>query len=523
VSIPPGSRVWSYSRDSGGDDQCVDDQIHAIERYCDDNHLIIARHFCDRARPGSTTAGRDQFQAMIHLARSSPPDLLPAGVVFWSLSRFARDYDDAQFYKADLRRHGLVLDSISDDIGDGPHSRLIEAVVDWKNEQFLQDLSRDVKRGLHDLAAQGYAPGGFPPRGYIVQRVQIGTNNDGKPRLASQWIPDPDLAPLVRQAWEMRAQGATMREIHEATRIFGARNSYSSMFRNRTYLGIRKCGDLEVEDAHEAIVTWELWDAVQKTLYHRPSPGQSWPADQEHPRRKRSPFLLSGLARCGYCGSAMSGSHANLHNRPQPWPYYLCGKKKRRGWNSCPGQCVNARAVEAAVLDTVLDRVLTPAFVDALIQAVNETLNQDTATLDVQIEALEHQRADLEHAMRNLLDAIEQYGAESAAPRLKAREAKCHQVEQELQVLHTRREQSRLEVSQDVIHAILRDTKKNLASEDVLARREVLRQFVTKVELKNDEGRLHYAFPLDQLDPTCLWLVPPRLLELKTRPLLFTW
>jgi hypothetical protein len=53
----------------------------------------------------------------------------------------------------------------------------------------------------------------------IAVKVQIGVKRDGEPHLVSQWVPDAELAPRVRQAFEMRAAGASYGEILEATRI----------------------------------------------------------------------------------------------------------------------------------------------------------------------------------------------------------------------------------------------------------------------------------------------------------------
>jgi hypothetical protein len=135
---------------------------------------------------------------------------------------------------------------MTDDVPDGEFALVVEALIDWKNERYLKDLSRDVKRGLHDLAEQGFAPGGFPPRGYLLVKEQIGFKRNGKPRIASRWIPDPELAPRVQQAFQMKAQQATYQEIHDATRIFKTRGCYVHFFRNKTYLGIRKCGETEI-------------------------------------------------------------------------------------------------------------------------------------------------------------------------------------------------------------------------------------------------------------------------------------
>jgi len=54
--LPPSSRAWSYSRDSGGEDQDIGDQNRYIEQYCREHDLILERMFCDEAAPGSSTA-----------------------------------------------------------------------------------------------------------------------------------------------------------------------------------------------------------------------------------------------------------------------------------------------------------------------------------------------------------------------------------------------------------------------------------------------------------------------------------
>ena len=151
----------------------------------------------------------------------------------------------------------------------------------------------------------------------------------------------------MTKAFEMRAGGASYKEVHEATQVMGTFGSYVTMFRNRTYLGIRKCGELEIEVAHKPLVSHELWDAVQSTLRKRPEKGESWPKGKPHPMRANWPYLLSRLAYCTACGSAMVSGEDNVSgNRKTPWPFYLCGRKKREGWHSCPSGKIGARGPE---------------------------------------------------------------------------------------------------------------------------------------------------------------------------------
>jgi site-specific DNA recombinase len=177
----PGNRVWAYCRDSGGDEQqdSVSSQRRAIEEYCHEHNLVLVHVFIDEARPGSTTVGRDGLEDLLYLARQQPRPV--EGIIFWSFSRLARRQLDSQFIKSDLRKREYVLHSMTDDVPFGDFAPVVEALIDWKNERYLKDLSRDVKRGLYDLAREGYAPGGFPPRGYKAEKVQIGVKRDGEP------------------------------------------------------------------------------------------------------------------------------------------------------------------------------------------------------------------------------------------------------------------------------------------------------------------------------------------------------
>ena len=492
--LPAGSLVWGYARDSGGDSQdlSVQQQIQAMQNYCERFDLVLVHVFQDEASPGGSTVGRDAFDDLIHLAQQDPPPV--GGIIVWSLSRFSRNLLDAQFHKADLRRRGYELISLTDDLPDGDYAPIIEALIDWKNERFLKDLSRDVKRGLRDLARQGYAPGGRPPVGYRRKEVTIGRRRDGSAHVVSRWVPDPAKADLVREAWRMRANGATYGEIQEATQLYGSKGSFASMFANETYRGVLKCGDLKIEGGLEALIDEETWEAVQE---RRLSYKRRMRSTLQHPKRKRSPYLLSGLAVCGYCGAAMNGGRDNV-GRGCPWAYYLCGRKNREGWDSCPGGKVNGARLDRVVLTAVTERVLTPDYVLSLVDEVNGRLGHDDVLLDRQIEALSQQLARVETAVDNLLDLIEQYGAGSVVKRLREREAERDELVKQLRRLRRQRDLHKLQVDPDVITAVLASMRDTLEGDDLQAKRVLLRRFIDRVEVTKEEARLVYTFPIPE-------------------------
>ena len=75
-------------------------------------------------------------------------------------------FDDAQFFKADLRRRGFIIYSINDNIPDTLEGKVFETMIDWMNHRYLDDLSSDIRRGLHHIVKEYGAMSGHPPPGF---------------------------------------------------------------------------------------------------------------------------------------------------------------------------------------------------------------------------------------------------------------------------------------------------------------------------------------------------------------------
>jgi hypothetical protein len=109
-------------------------------------------------------------------------------------------------------------------------------------------------------------------------------------------------------------------------KVYSIKNSWTSHFENKSYLGIGKAGDEEIPDHHTPLITHEIWDAVQKIQAEK-RPGHG---GMLHYRRTKNPSLLSGLSFCIHCGAAMV-VHAEKDYRS-----YACGKRERqRGYKDC--------------------------------------------------------------------------------------------------------------------------------------------------------------------------------------------
>lgn len=500
--LMPGSFVWAYLRDSGGDSQekSVSQQESIIREFCLQYGLVLIRIFADAAKSGGSTEKRTEFLSMIDATKSS--ENRPAGILVWNLARFTRDLDDADFYKSTLRKRGIIIHSLTDQIPSGTFGPVVEKLIDVANQEYRRQNSAAVKRSLRELVKAGYAPGGnVCPKGYKIETVITGAKRDGKPRTASKWIKDPELAPLVALAFKMRADGKSYREITHATKgkLYKVVNSWPTFFKNRSYLGIGKCGDEEFQDHHEPLVDSKTFDAVQAWYRLHPREGLN------NPKRIAYPSLLSGLAYCAKCGAAMVFHTARKKGRAA-WPFYICSKRDRqRAARECDTRRVNARQVDAKIFDTILSRIITPAYFEELIAETRLSLS-DVTSIDRAIAKKRKEMKSANQAMHNLLDLIETFGQGGAAQdRYNQREAEVKRLKYELQELESKRQSLDFEITPDALALAINEWRAELTEAhtagNVATLRALLSRFIARIELDYTTAQIFYTFPIDSFLP----------------------
>ena len=494
--FPPGALVYAYLRHSPGDSQTITSQDAAVRAWCIENGLQLGRVFKDEAKSGTSTAGRDDFLLMMDTLRDSNLKPRPIGIVLWSFSRFARDVNDAEYYKADLRRRRYIVFSLTDKVPDGDIAPVFESLIHWKDAERSREISRDAKRGLRWLAEQGYSVGGFPPRGYCKSApVEVGRKKNGESRLACKWEFDSEWQARVQRAWQMKLAGALNWDIHRATRVFDSINSYTTFFTNITYAGFRKCSDLVIPNAHPAYVTEEEFNRVQ--AMRQPAPAnRPHGSDPNHPHRRSSlnPLLLSGILYCGYCGAAMVG---NKNGRDH---FYTCNKKQRQGHEVCQQPSIVAHALHSAVVDWMLANVIT---VERLIDArdiINKQLSGTRDELKQRRHILLTDHTKSENRIQNLLDAIEENGASpEIEARLSQRRMEKRDLEHELAKIEATLQINQIEISNEALIYLAQYLKGALLDENPDSARGVIRSVFHKVEMFKEKIIAQYSVPLSEI------------------------
>jgi DNA invertase Pin-like site-specific DNA recombinase len=203
------------------------------------------------------------------------------GVIVAERSRFGRTLMGALTAIEQITDAGGVFVSADGFNSGSKEDRLfltqLLAFAEFELERIRQSWHGAVKRAVED--------------GAYVAPVPVGYAKNGK---RQGLVPDPVMAPKVRDAFKMRAEGVPWQQI--ADMLGMSKSGAFAVIQNRAYLGeSRGQGSVLKIGAHDALVTEDLWLAAQpgSVLYDRNG-------------AVSAQGMLRGLVRCAACGYMMS-------------------------------------------------------------------------------------------------------------------------------------------------------------------------------------------------------------------------
>ena len=258
---------------------------------------------------------------------------------------------------------------------------------------------------------------------------------------------------------------------------------------------MRKCGELRAENAHEAYVTREEFERVQRLVEGRNRPGNPFSPAR---RRADKPFLLSGLLPCGYCNSTLVGGNNGRYQ------FYRCDGRPRRSLD-CVQRYMVAHRLHEVLSGWVMDHVLVPDLMRAHRDRLANTQAISREVIEQRLRLAEQQRKILQQSIERLLDAIES-GAREAVERLAARRVELARVEQEESDLRGTLALEKLTIEDEAIERLCDYMREKLVSGKPEPARRVLRDCISEARLFNDRVELMYLpLPLGVFHP-----MPPR-------------
>lgn len=377
--------IENSGKDDDGDS--IANQISFCKAYlAEHTDLKLYDIYEDNGEKG-TNFDRPEFKRMMDDIRSGKVKC----VLVKDLSRFGRDYIEAGEYLEKIFPFmGIRFISLSDGYDslkcDDAESALMIPLKNMINDVYAKDISRKIITSFRARQEKGEFLPAFAPYGYVKSK-----------EVAYRYEIDQETAPYVRMIFEWKAEGVSHNEICKRLNDMGAvtparrkvdlgiwraekykhtvwhGRTIIDIMKNPTYTGCIVYGRIPkslyegikmhrapeeewryVPDAHEPIVSKELFDKVQKMFADRAEKFKA-KMDENAPLRELVTNHFKGKIYCGDCGKRMRFVKPTDKRYPvdQDHAVYVCGGYLDSGYSRCSRHSIRYPVVADAVLAAI--------------------------------------------------------------------------------------------------------------------------------------------------------------------------
>lgn len=301
--------------------QSLEDQLTHLRELAAVRGLHVAAEFVE-ARSARSPGQRPIFEDVLGRIESGTAD----GLLCWQLNRLSRNPVDSGRLSW-LLQSGRLKSILTIERDHRPDDNvLLFAVETGMANQYVLDLSRNVRRGIQGKLQRGDLPG-LAPVGYL---------NDPATRTV---VPDPQRFESIAMAWQWLLRGT-----HSVSQILAKLNddgfrsaphphsggrslALSGLYRllsNPFYAGLIRHSGRTFVGRHKPMITLAQFQAAQ-ALLHSPT----------RPRPQKHHLVYSRLFTCGSCGAAIVGEskakRIKSDGSVRQYVYYRCNSKVGSG------------------------------------------------------------------------------------------------------------------------------------------------------------------------------------------------
>jgi len=490
-------RAYVYVRYSSDNQrvESIDAQLRAIKEFCRKNNIEIVIVFADEALSAKTD-DREQFLEMFSVIKKNPVDLL----IVHKVDRFARNRTDAAIYKKILKDKGMRLVYVEQNLDDSPESVILESVLEGMAEYYSLNLAREVMKGMKETAYQAKHCGGIPPLGFDV-----------KDRM---YILNPTEAATVVRIFELYSNGygykKIARELNEEGRRtkkglpFGI-NSIREILMNEKYTGTfvfnkqapgrkgphsLKESDkiIKIENALPEIVDRATFNKVQTKL-----------TEQKFGPRivENRYYLLTGLLRCGECGSNYVGNGYYTNKIGVKYPTYRCTNRNAR--QGCTNSAVTQKTIEAFLLKQMRVEIFTDAKIDKIAKKLIKQLAKTESSNSEGLKNLKEQLSTAQGRLNRLVDLYLDGTMDKTSL-----QGKTEALQGEVNRLRTSilqiEQRNYSWINEGEIKKFLTSSRDRLESKDKFVQRKVIETYVNELVIYKDKFEVDYLIRIDKTD-----------------------
>lgn len=312
-------RYALYARKSTNDPQrqlrSIDDQISECEALGDRLSIKIVKPYIIEHKSAKKPIQRPLFTKLLGDIKKGIYD----GIIAWHPDRLARNMKEGGEI-IDMIDEGLIKDLkfVTHHFTNDTSGKMLLGIAFVMSKEYSDKLSQDVKRGVRRNLSEGKTP--TPKHGYT----------QGEDKL---YKPDGNNFKLMREAWEMRLEGISLREIARTInekgyvkltktgkKIVLTSQILTDLFRDPFYYGIliqaNQKVDLRDICDFEPMITEEEYLQVQKLSGFKIKPYES---------KRATYYPLKMMVCCSYCGNHMYAG-ASKSSSGKRYLFYRCDK-----------------------------------------------------------------------------------------------------------------------------------------------------------------------------------------------------
>ncbi len=281
----------------------IDDQLSVLRELVTSENLVVIEELVEKQ--SAKIPGRPIFNQMISRIEKGEA----SGILAWHPDILARNSVDGVkiIYLLDTGKI-TALRFPTFWFEPTPQGKFMLSIVFGQSKYYIDSLSENTRRGLHQKAKRGEFPG-CAPMGYL---------NDPRSKTI---VIDKKKTPILIQIFELYARGnSTFTDISLFLAEHGIKTRGNQFFKidkikdtltNPFYCGYFRYGGEVYEGKHEPIISKKLFDQVQEEMRKRSKPQ----------KKERVTKVFTGLLRCGECGKMITAEMKKGHI------YYRCTKK----------------------------------------------------------------------------------------------------------------------------------------------------------------------------------------------------
>ena len=348
-----------------------------------------------------------------------------AGIICWKLDRLARNPVDGGSIIWAIKQHGIKVMTPAQSYAREDDNIILMYIEFGMAQKYVDDLSKNVKRGLKTKIENGWYPG-VAPVGYL--------NHTDKMTGQNTLITDPERFALLWRMWDLMLTGLyTPPQILEIahqewgfrtrpTRKKGGnplcRSAIYKIFNKPFYYGWfeypKKSGQW-YQGKHEPMITEAEFDQVQALLGRHGNPR----AQSHHE------FAFTGIIRCGDCNRAVTAEEKHqvlcghckfkfayrkksacprcttqMAKMAQPkflkYTYYHCS---RSGRPVCAQKYVSDQELEKQIKESLARICISEPFKEWAIQYLHELHAKETAS---QVEIKQSQQKAYQECVQEM-------------------------------------------------------------------------------------------------------------------------